>query len=360
MARAHQRQHAQQHRDREPARAEPPPCLGEHRLHLRHVVQRLGHDQVGSGGELPLQAVPLGRGVVGGGVEGARDGERGPVADGRARLVLSAVEPREDLDQADGVHVPDARAGGVVADARRVPGERQDVADAQGVGAQELGFEGHQVAIAGRGVDDALDGDVVLDAEGDGHGAHADPGHRRVADVHHVRAGVAEQSRRLERAIDADAARRVDLDGDHEASLGEGACEAGLQGAILCIGALGVCLREGRAGARTGDRAGAVEGVRASLRTAPVRGGDGPESVRHGCDVGGRRPATAADHRRPRVEQLPDDGPEVGGLRRVDEAALQALRQAGVGHHGPGRLALAGGARAGRGRPGRRGGQRRS
>ena len=50
-------------------------------------------------------------------------------------------------------------------------------------------------------------------------------------------------------------------------------------------------------------------------------------------------PITAA----PASSSLGDDRPEVGGLRRVDEAALQALRQAGVGHHRAGRLALAGG-----------------
>ena len=36
----------EQQRDREPARPEAAPRLGEHRLDLRHVVQRLGHDQV--------------------------------------------------------------------------------------------------------------------------------------------------------------------------------------------------------------------------------------------------------------------------------------------------------------------------
>ena len=210
------------------------------------------------------------------------------------------------------------------------------------MGTQELRLQGHQVAVAGRGVDDALDVHVVLDAEGDGHGAHADPGHRGVTDVHHVRAGVAEQPCSLQRAIDADAAWWVDLDGDHEAALREGACQAGVERAIRRLGAGDVCLRERGAGARPGDRAGAIEGVRAGLRAAPVRGGDGPEGLRHRRGVGGRGAAAAADHRRPRIEQLADDGPEVGRFRRVDEAALEALRKAGVGHDRAGRLARTG------------------
>ena len=218
MARALQREDPEQDRDREPVRAESPLRLGEHGLDLGQVVQRLGHDQVGAGGELALEAVPLGCGVGGRRVEGAGDGESGRLADRAPGGVLAAVEPRQDLDQPDRIDVPDAGAGRVVADPWRIAGQRQDVADAQRVGAQQLRFEGHQVPVAGREVDEALEVQVVLDPECDRQRAHPDAGHRRVADVDEVDAGLAQEPGGLDRALDPDRARRVDLDGDDVAA----------------------------------------------------------------------------------------------------------------------------------------------
>ena len=73
-----------------------------------------------------------------------------------------------------GVHVPDGRGRELVGGAGRIAGQGQDVADAQGVGAQQLRLEGHQVAVARGQVDQALEIEIVLDAEGHGHGAHPD------------------------------------------------------------------------------------------------------------------------------------------------------------------------------------------
>ena len=227
MAGGDERQDAEQHRDGEAARAEPPPRLGEHRLHLRLVVQRLGHDEVRAGGELPLQAVPLGDAVVGGRVERAGDRERGLVPDRRPGLVLAPVEPGEDLDQPDRVDVPHAGAGRVVADPRRIAGQREDVADAERVRAQQLRLERHEVPVAGRRVDDALEVEVVLDPERDGHRAHPHAGHRGVADVDEVRARVAQQPRGVDRALDPDAPRRVDLDRHDEPARRASACRRG-------------------------------------------------------------------------------------------------------------------------------------
>ena len=77
----------------------------------------------------------------------------------------------------DRIDVPDARPGWVVADAWRVAGQREDVAHVERVSAEELRFERHQVAVARREVDEALEVEVVLDAEGDRQRAHADTRH---------------------------------------------------------------------------------------------------------------------------------------------------------------------------------------
>ena len=92
--------------------------------------------------------------------------------------------------------------------------------------AQQLRLERHQVPVAGRRVDDALEVEVVLDPERDGHRAHPHPGHRGVADVDEVGARVAQQPRGVDRALDPDAPRRVDLDRDDEPARGERVGEA--------------------------------------------------------------------------------------------------------------------------------------
>ena len=176
---------------------------------------------------LPGQPLHLQLEVPRRGVQGAGDGEAGRGPDGPAGLVLAPVEPAQDADEADRVDVPDAGCPRVVADSRRVAREGQDVADAQGVGTQQLRLQGHQVAVAGRDVDERLEAQLALDGEAHGQGSHAHPGHGAVADVDEVGASVADELGRPQRALDAHGARRVDLDADDEAPLGEGRGEAG-------------------------------------------------------------------------------------------------------------------------------------
>ena len=216
MAGRDQRQHAEQDRDRDAAGPEATTRLREHRLDLLDRVERLGHHQVRPGRELAFEAIPLGRRIGGGRIERAGDGEPGPLADRAAGRVLGEVEPGQHLDEADRIDVPDPGPGRIVADPRRVAGQRDDVADAERMGAEQLGLEGHQVPVARRAVDEALEVEVVLDPERHGQGAHPDPGHRRIGDVDQVDAGVAQEPGGLDRPLDADAAWWVDLDRDDE------------------------------------------------------------------------------------------------------------------------------------------------
>ena len=256
MAGRDERQDAEQDRDRDAARPEAAPRLREHRLDLLDRVERLGHHQVRPGRELALEAVPLGRRVGGGRIERAGDGEPGPLADRAAGRVLGEVEPRQHLDQPDRIDVPDPGPGRVVADPRRVAGQRDDVADAERVGAEQLRLEGHQVPVARRAVDEALEVEVVLDPERHRQGAHPDPGHRRVGDVDEVDAGVAQEPGGLDRPLDPDAPRRVDLDRDDEPAGVEQLGQAGRRRRVV----------GGRPRRASGPRAGsAVEARSASL-----------------------------------------------------------------------------------------------
>ena len=96
------------------------------------------------------------------------------------------------------------------------PGQGQDVPNAERVGAQQLRLERHQVAVAGGQMDQALQAELLLDAERHRHGAHADSTGGGVADVDEVDAGLLEQAGGLDGPVDADRPRRVDLDRDDE------------------------------------------------------------------------------------------------------------------------------------------------
>ena len=143
-----------------------------------------------------------------------------------------------------------AGPGRVVADPRRVAGQRDDVADPERVGAEQLRLEGHQVPVARRAVDEALEVEVVLDPERHGQGAHPDPGHRRVGDVDEVDAGVAQEPGGLDRPLDPDAPRRVDLDRDDELAGVEQLGQAGRRRRVV---------GGGRGGRRSVDEGGRVE-----------------------------------------------------------------------------------------------------
>ena len=135
---------------------------------------------------------------------------------------------------------------------------------------EQLRLERHQVPVARRAVDEALEVEVVLDPERDGHRAHPDPGHRRVGDVDDVDARVAQEPGGLDRALDPDAPRRVDLDRDHESAGLEQLGQPGRRRRVVGVGG------PPRRSNRSGDR------VRASAvgRSAQRRVGDGSSAAR--------------------------------------------------------------------------------
>jgi hypothetical protein len=304
--------------------------LVEHRLDLLDRIQRLGHDEMGARGQLALEAVPLGRRLGRRRVEGAGDREPRPLADRGPGRVLGAVETDEDLDQADRIDIPDARPGRVVTDPGRIAGQGDDVPDPQGVRAEQLRLERHQVPVAGRAMDEALEIEVVLDRECDRQRAHPDPGHRRVGHVDDVDAGVAQEPRRLDRPIDPDAPRRVDLDRHDEAAcvkeLGE-----------TSRGWLGVTGPTRRPFDQRGPGAPGVDHARGLRGGGRLAGGctGRQERIQRGSHLGdvlGRRSAAAADDPCPGRQQPRRHRAEIRRAGCVDEAAIEPLRQPGVRH----------------------------
>ena len=197
------------------------------------------------------------------------------------------------------------------------------------VRAEQLRLERHEVPVAGREVDDALEVEVVLDPERDGHRAHPDAGHRRVADVDGVDAGGLEQPRGLDGPLDADRARRVDLDRDDEAAV-RGAPGAGRSAG----GASGVAARRRRD--RRDDRR-ASRGRRAA-RSAPARrtGARASSAARIAAMCSGVVPQQPPTIAAPAATNRGVTSARYVRARGVDELALDPLGQAGVGEDRPG------------------------
>ena len=248
----------------------------------------------------------------------------------RFSRVRISISPIESTSQTPG-------PGRVVADPRRIAGQGDDVPDAERVGAEQLRLEGHQVPVARRAVDQALEVEVVLDPERDRQRAHPDPGHRRVRDVDDVDARVAQEPRRLDRPLDPDAPRRVDLDRDDEPPGGKQLGEPGRRRRLLA----GVRRAARSARDVAGDGRGtAIEGG-AAARSSGIHGRGGVvEREAHRGDVLGGGAAAAAEDPGAGGEHPRRHRPEVLGAGREDEAALEPLRQAGVRHDQPRRIAV--------------------
>ena len=94
-------------------------------------------------------------GLAGVGAAADVDAERG--ADRVAGQVAAVVEVVHDADEADRVDVVDRGRVRVVAELGRVAGDGEDVAQAQRVGAQQVGLDAEQVPVAAGVVEDRVD-----------------------------------------------------------------------------------------------------------------------------------------------------------------------------------------------------------
>src|SRR5947209_18217725 len=102
-------------------------------------------------------------------------------ADGVTRPIEALVELFDDLDEPDRIHVPDTARTRSQAVTRRVTGERDHVAYAQRVRAQEVRLERHGVPIARGEVDEGFETNALFDQGSEGDTVHAHARHRTVA-----------------------------------------------------------------------------------------------------------------------------------------------------------------------------------
>src|SRR2546423_5816423 len=315
MPRRLERQDAEQERNRQG------PRLFEESLERGAVVEGLRHRDVRASLDLLLEAIDFMVEVFSRWIDRAGDGEAGWPADRGAEPVVALVESGEDFDQADRVDVPDAGGGGVVADTRRIAGERDDVANAERVGADEFRLQRHQVFVARGEVDQGVDANLRLDHQRQRQRTHPYAGHRAVADVDRVRARCFDKLRAGDALGGVQTARRIDLHANDEFVVAQILREWGRRQLVDRIEV-------------EGNGEGGFVGLDFGC------GGFWFECRPHRRDVCGCRAATTADVGNAEVRRLAREGGEVFGGREVEEAAFDPRRQAGVRLAGQGTAGL--------------------
>ena len=222
------------------------------------------------------------------------------------------VQALEHVHEADGVHVEDGRGLGIGPQLRRIAGDRQDVAQAQARGAQQVALHAQQVPVPAGVVEDGLEPHLLLDDERRGQGGHAGHGPGAVGHVDGVHAQGPALAGLGHELVVLHALGRHQLHGVDELVLGELEAEA----AAVGEGHLGLGLLMGLQ----------LEAA-AGLDEGPLLA-EGPP---HGADVGGRGAAAAAHGAGARGQGAGREAAQVLGAGPVDEAAIHLVGQAGVG-----------------------------
>src|SRR2546425_2393538 len=142
VAVAVEREHADDDRNRRAAR------LLEEPVEHGQVVHRLRLDPLRPGVHLAVETADLPLDVLGPRVQRRADAERGRHADAVAGRIQALIHPLQDRDEADGVDVEDGRGLDIVARARRVALEGEDVTDVEGVGPEQGGLDAHEVPVS--------------------------------------------------------------------------------------------------------------------------------------------------------------------------------------------------------------------
>ena len=120
------------------------------------------------------------------GIDADTDRKRGRFTEGVAPQVQSPVHQMDHVGQADRVDVEDCRGIGIRAHFRRIAGNQQEVPQAEGGAAEEVGMHAQQIAVPAAVVEHRLDSDALLEQHSDGDRTHAILRARPVRDVHGI------------------------------------------------------------------------------------------------------------------------------------------------------------------------------
>ncbi len=110
-------------------------------------------------------------------------------------MIESAIQIADDVDQPDGIHIEDRGGVGIVAHLRRIAGNADQIANADGAGAQQVRLDAQHVAVATGVVQDGLDADLLLHQKTERLVAHARRGARAVGNIDAVHADRLQEAR---------------------------------------------------------------------------------------------------------------------------------------------------------------------
>ena len=176
------------------------------------IEHRLRDHILGAGLHFPFETADLLIHVQRAGIGAHADQQGGLRAHGVAADIQAVIQIVDDVDQADGVHVEDGGGVGISAHARRIAGDADQVADARGVRAQQLGLDAQNVAVAAAEVNHRFDAGLALDELAGDLRAHAGAGARAVRNVDAIDAGAAHSFAPAISLRRIHAARRQNLD----------------------------------------------------------------------------------------------------------------------------------------------------
>ena len=137
-------------------------------------------------------------------------------ADGLSAHVAAAIEPRDQVREADRVDIEHHGGIGIIADARGIARHQHHVAQPHRVGAEQIGLDAEQIPIATGIMEYGLDAGLLLDQNGERERADMRACPKPIGDADDVDAAALERAGALKSRGAVVAARRQELHRDDE------------------------------------------------------------------------------------------------------------------------------------------------
>ena len=120
----------------------------------------------------------------------------------------------DEFDQAGGYQIVVIHGFGVIPHRGRIAHDHEDIAQAEGMGSQQVALDTQQVAPTCREMQGGFHANLMLDDIADRPGRHAHARHGTIGHIDHIRAGFLEQGSPGDEFMGGEAARRVHFGGN--------------------------------------------------------------------------------------------------------------------------------------------------
>ena len=120
----------------------------------------------------------------------------------------------DEFDQPGGYQIVVVHGFGVIPDRGRIAHDHEDIAQAEGMGSQQVALDTQQIPPTCREVQGGFHADLTLDDIADRPGRHAHARHGTIGHIDHIRAGFLEQGSPGNEFMGGETARRVHFGGN--------------------------------------------------------------------------------------------------------------------------------------------------